>query len=226
MGTPQIRLQDIKKGYQIGEQRQQVLDGLNLTINKGELVSIMGQSGSGKSTLMNIIGLLDTPDSGRYFFDEECISGFDADKLAHLRNRVIGFVFQSFFLLPRMTALQNVELPLMYRGMSQHEMAERAMAMLEKVGLADKAKHRPNELSGGQQQRVAIARALVGQPELVLADEPTGALDTTIGGEVLDLFLRLNREEHTTLIIITHDPDVAAACPVRYKMKAGELKHA
>ena len=221
-----IQLMDIKKSYCAGNECQLVLNELNLTVNRGELVSIMGQSGSGKSTLMNIIGLLDPPDSGKYYFKNENIIDFDPDKQAYTRNRMIGFVFQSFSLLPRMSAMENVALPLIYCGTDKHEMTERAMTMLEKVNLADKAKHKPNELSGGQQQRVAIARALVNAPDLILADEPTGALDPRIGGDVLDLFIHLNEEEKKTLIIITHDPSVAQKCQTRYQLVAGILNTA
>ena len=220
---PLIKLQDIKKSYQIGDTHQQVLSGVDLDIYKGELMSIMGQSGSGKSTLMNIMGLLDRADSGQYDFEDCDVSGMDDDVLANIRNREIGFVFQAFFLLPRLTALENVCLPLIYREVDAAEMQARAMAMLEKVSMANWARHKPTELSGGQQQRVAIARALIGQPALVLADEPTGALDPRIGQEVLDLFIRLNEEENTTLVIITHDPEVAKRCRHQVMMQSGHI---
>ncbi len=218
-----IQLKDINKSFQIGEQVQHVLQGLDLEIEKGELVSIMGQSGSGKSTLMNLIGMLDTPDTGQYFFEGQEVEHLPPNDLAAIRNRKVGFVFQSFFLLPRMTALQNVGLPLMYRGMPEPEIKTLSLAMLEKVGMTSWAFHKPTELSGGQQQRVAIARALVGQPALVLADEPTGALDPHIGSEVLDLFIHLNESEQTTLIIITHDPGVAKQCKRQLHMHEGQV---
>lgn len=221
--TPLIQLKDINKSFQIGEQVQHVLRDLSLDVDKGELVSIMGQSGSGKSTLMNLIGMLDTPDSGQYFFEGQEVEHLPQNDLAAIRNRKVGFVFQSFFLLPKMTALQNVGLPLMYRGVPEPEAKTASLAMLEKVGMADWSSHKPTELSGGQQQRVAIARALVGQPALVLADEPTGALDPHIGSEVLDLFIHLNESEHTTLIIITHDPGVAKQCKRQLNMHQGQV---
>ena len=218
---PLIKLHNIKKSYQIGGNHQQVLNGVALDIYKGELMSIMGQSGSGKSTLMNIMGLLDRADEGEYYFEGCDVSRIDDDGLASIRNREIGFVFQAFFLLPRLTALENICLPLVYRDTDKQQMHERAMAMLEKVSMADWAQHKPTELSGGQQQRVAIARALIGQPALVLADEPTGALDPRIGQEVLDLFIHLNEQKHTTLVIITHDPEVAKRCRYQVMMQNG-----
>jgi putative ABC transport system ATP-binding protein len=172
----------------------------------------MGASGSGKSTLMNIIGLLDQPDSGHYYLNGPDVSSLDEDERAHRRNRSIGFVFQSFFLLPRMNALQNVSLPLQYRDMSESDISEHAQTALTKVGVGHLVQNRPNQLSGGQQQRVAIARALVGNPTLILADEPTGALDTKTGQEIMDLFIHLNREEATTIVIVTHDPRVSEQC--------------
>ena len=225
--TMLVQLHKIKKSYHVGEQSQQVLQGVDLEVHAGEVVSIMGQSGSGKTTLMNIIGLLDRPDSGHYHFAGNLVEHLSVDELAEIRNQHVGFVFQSFFLLPRMTAVQNVGLPLMYRGgLSEAEIHERSLAMLEKVGMANWAKHKPTELSGGQQQRVAIARALVGKPALVLADEPTGALDPKIGNDILDLFIRLNEEEGATLIIITHDPKVAHRCRHRVRMVDGHIVEA
>ncbi len=221
--TALIRLRGINKSFQIGDQVQHVLRDLDLDVEKGELVSIMGQSGSGKSTLMNLIGMLDTPDAGQYFFAGEEVENLPPNQLAHIRNQQVGFVFQSFFLLPKMTALQNVGLPLMYRGMPEADIKVASLAMLEKVGMRQWAHHKPTELSGGQQQRVAIARALVGKPSLVLADEPTGALDPNIGREVLDLFIDLNESEHTTLVIITHDPNVAAHCKRQLHMEMGKI---
>lgn len=218
-----IKLQHISKSYQHGAQCQRVLSNLSLNLQQGERVSIMGQSGSGKSTLMNIMGLLDKPSTGEYWLNGQNVTTLSTNALAGLRNRSIGFVFQSFFLLPRLTALQNVTLPLMYCHTEKQEAAERATIMLKKVGLIDKLKYYPKELSGGQQQRVAIARALVCQPELILADEPTGALDQHIGRSILDLFIQLNQAENKTLVIITHDPHVAACCDIRYQMQAGQL---
>ncbi len=219
-----IELNNIHKTYHIGDQRQHVLRGVNLKINQGDLVSIMGQSGSGKSTLMNIMGLLDQPTLGHYFFAGEDVTSLNNDQLAEIRNRKVGFVFQSFFLLPRMSALQNVGLPLIYRGLKEEEIEAKSMEMLRKVGMADWSKHKPNELSGGQQQRVAIARALVGEPDLILADEPTGALDPRIGSDVLKLFIDLNKESLTTLVIITHDPKVAGFCRRQLKMEKGHIE--
>ncbi len=207
-----IELRDIVKSYQMGEATQTVLHGVSLDIYKNDLLAIMGASGSGKSTLMNIIGLLDRPNSGSYHLHGREVSTLQNVELAQLRNETIGFVFQQFFLLPRLTAEQNVGLPLTYRQMSQREIKPLVMAMLDRVGMADRAHHRPSELSGGQQQRVAIARALIGKPALILADEPTGALDTKTGDEVMELFLNLNRDENTTVVIITHDPDIAKQC--------------
>lgn len=218
-----LDLKNITKSYQIGEQTQQVLKGLDLQVKSGDLLSIMGQSGSGKSTLMNIVGLLDKQDGGEYHFEGQDIHDLDQDALAGIRNLKVGFVFQSFFLLPRMNALTNVSLPLIYRDTPKDEIHDRAMAMLEKVGMQDWWHHRPKELSGGQQQRVAIARALAGEPQLVLADEPTGALDPRIGREVLDLFIDLNQSSGTTLVIITHDPDVAKRCRRSVHMVEGQL---
>ena len=218
-----IELQDIRKSYRVGPVDVEILKGVSFTIAAGELVSIMGTSGSGKSTLMNIIGLLDTATSGSYRLNGEDPAGLAGDRLAALRNRHIGFVFQQFHLLPRLDAIDNVALPLMYRRTPKAESRERAMHWLERVGLADRAHHRPNELSGGQRQRVAIARALVGDPSLILADEPTGALDTRVGKEVMDLFIELNGESGVTTVIITHDPTIAAQCRRRLVLRDGRL---
>ena len=201
----------------------EVLRGVDLEVDRGDLVSIMGASGSGKSTLMNIIGLLDAPSSGSYHLDGLEVSDMTDNRRSAIRNASIGFVFQSFHLLPRLTALENVRLPLMYRGAGGAEMNRRARKALEKVGMEERAGHKPNELSGGQQQRVAIARALVGEPAIVLADEPTGALDPATGDDIMNLFAALNGEEGTTFILITHDPEVAGRCPRRTRIENGGL---
>lgn len=217
-----IKFEQVTKVYRLGENELRALNGMDLNISRGELTAIMGVSGSGKSTLMNIIGFLDQCTTGRYYFDGSDVSRLPEQDLARIRNRQIGFVFQSFFLLPRSTALENVMLPLFYRGTPQDEARERAMKMLEKVNVASLADHKPNQLSGGQQQRVAIARALVGDPQVILADEPTGALDSQTGNEVMELFLRLNREEGRTILIITHDSDISCRCNRIVTIKDGK----
>jgi putative ABC transport system ATP-binding protein len=204
-----IELKDITKVYQMGTQTVHALRGIDLTIEDGELVAIMGPSGSGKSTLMNIIGCLDLPTSGSYHLDEIDVSSMSDDQQAGVRNRRIGFVFQQFNLLARTSALKQVSLPLMYAGMGRKDRTERAEEALASVGLQDRMDHRPDELSGGQQQRVAIARALASQPSIILADEPTGALDTQTGAEILDIFEKLY-ERGITVVMVTHDPEVAA----------------
>ncbi len=205
-----IELERVTKIYPMGGEEVRALAGIDLQIQSGEYVAIVGPSGSGKSTLMNILGCLDSPTSGSYRLDGEEVSRLDDDALARFRNRQVGFVFQTFNLMPRMSALKNVELPLVYGGLPPVERRERAERALALVDLTDRMHHVPNELSGGQRQRVAIARALVNQPSLVLADEPTGNLDSKVGAEIIQLFERLNGEQGVTLIIVTHDNDVAA----------------
>lgn len=206
-----IELSDITKVYRLGQSGFTALDDINLAIRRNEFVALTGASGSGKSTLMNIIGCLDTPTKGRYRLDGEEVAGLDEERLAGVRNRKIGFVFQNFHLMPRMTALENVGQPLIYRGLSPAHRRVHAEHALRHVGLADRMQHRPNELSGGQRQRVAVARALVGQPELLLADEPTGNLDSRTAREIMELFTRLHAEGQT-VVIVTHDPGIAACC--------------
>jgi putative ABC transport system ATP-binding protein len=204
-----IESKDLVKTYTMGSVEVHALAGVSFTINRGEIVAIMGPSGSGKSTLMNILGCLDLPTSGEYILDGEKVSKLSGDQLASIRNRKVGFVFQSFNLLSRQTALSNVELPLRYAGVTKGR-TDRARAMLETVGLGDRVTHRPTELSGGQQQRVAIARALINDPAILMADEPTGNLDSKSGKEILDLILQLNKDRGTTILIVTHDPKIAA----------------
>ena len=203
-----IELIEVTRHYRMGESTVKALDGVSLAIGDGEYVSVVGPSGSGKSTLMNLIGCLDSPTAGRYALGGEDVAKLGRDRLADVRNRRIGFVFQSFNLLPRVTALENVELPLVYAGIAGRRRRQIAREVLERVGLSDRAHHVPNELSGGQRQRVAIARALAGRPSVLLADEPTGALDSKTGVEIMALFRELNRDG-MTLIVVTHDADVA-----------------
>jgi putative ABC transport system ATP-binding protein len=216
-----IRAHDLVKKYQLGGQTVHALDGVTLGVKAGEMIAIRGPSGSGKSTLMNIIGCLDRPDSGSYMLAGEDISQLEGNRLAEIRNRRIGFVFQTFNLLPRLSALENVELPLLYAGRHReaHELAVRAM---ETVALADRMHHQPNQLSGGQRQRVAVARAIVGDPAILLADEPTGALDTRTGAEILQLFHALN-DQGRTIIVVTHDMAVARQCQREIYLRDGKV---
>ncbi len=208
---PVIRLEDVKKSYALGDVTVYALRGLNLVVERGEFLAVVGASGSGKSTLMNILGLLDRPTAGRYLLEGEDVSGFDRDRRALLRNRKIGFVFQNFNLLARTSALENVELPLLYNGRSYPATSrhDKAKELLTAVGLGARYDHTPNQLSGGQQQRVAIARSLVNDPEIVLADEPTGNLDSRTSVEIMEILQRLNREKNLTIILITHEHDIA-----------------
>lgn len=217
-----IEARDLKKTYKMGEIEVHALRGVSFKIARGEVVSIMGPSGSGKSTMMNTLGCLDRPTSGEYILDGESVGEMNDDQLASVRNRKVGFVFQSFNLLSRLTALGNVELPLRYAGIVEGR-RERAQAALEAVGLKDRMSHRPYELSGGQQQRVAVARSLVNNPAIIMADEPTGNLDSKVGKEIMSLLLNLNKERGTTLIIVTHDPKIADQTERVIRLRDGEL---
>jgi putative ABC transport system ATP-binding protein len=205
---PIIQLNDITRFFQLGDEVIKAVRGITLTINPNEYVALMGASGSGKSTLMNILGCLDTPTSGEYFLDGISVQSLSDDELAEIRNRKIGFIFQTFNLIPRLSTLENVALPLVYAGMDKKERLEKAAVTLESVGLADRMKHRPNELSGGQRQRVAIARALVNNPSLILADEPTGNLDSKTSYEIMDLFQEIH-DKGNTIVVVTHEEDIA-----------------
>jgi putative ABC transport system ATP-binding protein len=219
---PLIVVEDLHRHYVVGGETVRALDGVSFTIPRGEWVAIVGQSGSGKSTLMNLIGCLDTPTSGVYRLNGSDVEGLSDDALADLRNKEIGFVFQTFQLLPRATALQNVELPLVYRGVPRRERRARAALALESVGLGNRMHHQPNELSGGQRQRVAVARALVGSPSLLLADEPTGNLDSATGEEIIRLFGDLHARGHT-IVLVTHEPRLAARCPRAIRLSDGQV---
>ena len=204
-----IRVEEVHKTYRMGDVEVPALRGINLTIAHGEFVAVMGSSGSGKSTFMNILGCLDRPSAGRYFLEGQEVGSLSADEWAHIRNKRIGFVFQGFNLLSRTSALENVELPMMYNGFASQERHRRAIEVLTLVGLGNRLDHTPNQLSGGQQQRVAIARALVNRPPLVLADEPTGNLDSATSSEIMGLFQQLNRDQHLSVILVTHEVDIA-----------------
>jgi putative ABC transport system ATP-binding protein len=218
-----VETRNIKKTYRMGEFDVEALRDVSFTIKRGEVVSIMGPSGSGKSTMMNTLGCLDRPTAGEYILDGESVGEMTDDQLASVRNRKVGFVFQSFNLLSRLSAIGNVELPLRYAGMTEGR-RERAMASLEAVGLKDRMKHRPYELSGGQQQRVAVARALVNNPAIIMADEPTGNLDSKVGKEIMSLLLNLNKDHGTTLIIVTHDPTIAEQTQRVIRLRDGLLE--
>lgn len=217
-----IQLKKVMKSYPVAEEDLIVLQNIDLHIQQGEFVAIMGPSGSGKSTLMNIIGCLDKPTSGEYLLNDKQVSSYDEKELARVRNQSVGFVFQQFQLLPRLNALQNVELPMIYAGVSKKERIERAQIALEKVGLSDRMDHLPNALSGGQKQRVAIARAIVNEPNIILADEPTGALDSKTGVQIMDMFTMLNKEG-TTIILVTHEPEVASYANRTVFVRDGKL---
>jgi len=218
-----IQLENVKKIYKVGETQVNALRGLSYNINEGDFLAIMGPSGSGKSTLMNIVGCLDKPTEGKYFLEGEEVSTLDKNRLAGIRNRKIGFVFQTFNLLARTTALENTELPLLYSNMSKKKMRELANKSLSTVGLEGRELHRTNQLSGGEQQRVAIARALVNNPSLILADEPTGNLDTKTGKEIMDIFKRLNQEKNITIILVTHEAELAQIALRRLHLRDGQI---
>lgn len=219
---PLILLKDVYKIYQMGDTEVRASNGINLSIYDGEMVAIVGKSGSGKSTIMNIIGALDVPTKGEYYLDGKSVAEMDDDELAKIRNQKIGFIFQQYNLLPKMNLLENVELPLLYAGLRERKRRELAMAALQKVGLGDKWENRPNQLSGGQQQRASIARALAGTPSLILADEPTGALDSKTSREVLDFLKQLN-DEGNTIVIITHDNSIALEAKRVVRIQDGQI---
>ena len=218
-----LRLVDVNKSFRLGTLTVEVLRGVDLEVAAGDMLSIMGPSGSGKSTLMNIIGLLGRPTAGSYYLNGRDVMSMNDRELSAFRNANIGFVFQSFHLLEHLTALENVAVPLVYRGLGRASIRRRSRAILEKVGMGDRLGHKPDQLSGGQKQRVAIARALVGEPSVVLADEPTGALDSDTADEVMESLIRLNREELITIVIITHDPLIARQCARKTLIRDGAL---
>ena len=217
-----IKVNNLSKIYQVGDEELKVLDNISLNIEKGEFVSVVGPSGSGKSTLMNIIGCLDTADEGDYILDGENIKNIEGDDLSNIRNKKIGFIFQNFNLLSKLSAIENIELPLIYQGIDSKKRRETAIKCLEKVGLESRKNHRPNQLSGGQQQRVAIARAIATNPEILLADEPTGALDSKTSKDILKILEKLN-EDGKTIIMITHDLDIANKAKRQIRIKDGKL---
>lgn len=221
---PLIELKNIRKSYPLDGFNLEILKGIDLKIENGEFVAIMGPSGSGKSTLMNILGCLDTPTSGEYLLEGENVENLDSDKLAEIRNCKIGFVFQGFNLLSRTTALENVELPMIYSGVSDAKRRQKALAALKSVGLSERMFHQPNQLSGGQQQRVAIARAIVNDAPIIFADEPTGNLDTKMSVEIMDLFRQLNNELNRTIILVTHEEDIARYAKRIIKIVDGEIQ--
>ncbi|AKF10457.1 ABC transporter ATP-binding protein [Sandaracinus amylolyticus] len=223
MTTSLLELRKVERVYGHGDAEVRALDGVDLAIGRAEFVAVMGSSGSGKSTCMNILGCLDQPTGGEYLFDGVSVGGLDRDQRAMLRRLHLGFVFQGFNLLARTSALENVELPLLYRGVRSDERRARAMSSLERVGLADRARHMPSELSGGQQQRVAIARALVTDPAVILADEPTGNLDSQRSVEIMQLLQRLHREQSITIVMVTHEPDMAAYCERLVTFRDGRI---
>ena len=223
MSNTLIKLSNIHKSYPLDGFDLEILKGINLEINQGEFVAIMGPSGSGKSTLMNILGCLDTPTSGNYMLDGKNVENLSADELAEIRNQKIGFVFQGFNLLSRTSAVENVELPMVYAGIDEKERRRKAIKALESVGLRERMHHQPNQLSGGQQQRVAIARAIVNNAPIIFADEPTGNLDTKMSMEIMDLFTKLNKDLHRTIILVTHEEDIALYAKRIIKIVDGEI---
>jgi putative ABC transport system ATP-binding protein len=218
-----IELQNLVKTYKVGDTEVQALRGVSYSVEEGDFVAIMGPSGSGKSTLMNIIGCLDKPTSGKYTLEGEDVSTFDKNKLARVRNQKIGFVFQTFNLLSRTSAIENVELPLLYSNVHTKQRHEMALKALESVGLKNRAHHKTNQLSGGEQQRIAIARALLNNPALILADEPTGNLDTKTSSEIMDIFTKLNVEKGITMVMVTHETDIAAYARKRIYVRDGQI---
>ncbi|GBC88022.1 putative ABC transporter ATP-binding protein YknY [bacterium HR13] len=218
-----IELREVKKTYRLDHVEVHVLKGISMSVERAEVLAIMGPSGSGKSTLMNIIGCLDVPTEGEYILDGVSIKNMSTDQIARVRNTKVGFVFQSFNLIPRLTALENVELPMIYAGVGRKERKKRAVELLKMVGLGDRIYHYPSQLSGGQQQRVAIARAIANNPPIILADEPTGSLDTATGNMIMELLLSLNESFKTTLIVVTHEPAVASYCKRVVRIKDGLL---